>query len=54
MVHPVPSSVLRKWILRDAIFVDTVAKMEKDTEGSLRKYGVCGMGVNMEAGKVFC
>jgi hypothetical protein len=54
VVHPVPGSVLGKWVHLDVVFVDAVAKMEKDTEGCLGKCSVCIMGVNMEAGKIFC
>jgi hypothetical protein len=51
VVYPVLSSILRKWILLDVIFVDTVAKMEEDTERSLGENNVRRMGMNMVVGK---
>jgi hypothetical protein len=54
MIHPMLCGILCKWKLPDAIFVDIVTEMEEDAEGCLSKKSVCGVGNNMEAGKVLC
>jgi hypothetical protein len=54
VVHPVLRSVLGKWKPFDVIFVYLAGKMEEDTEGSLRKETVCGIGKDMIARKVLC
>jgi uncharacterized protein (DUF2384 family) len=54
MVHPVLCGILREWKFVDVIFVDTVTKVEKDAEGSLREDSMCRIRVNVVVGNALC